>query len=58
MARMADHDVLHARYVTTNGWTIATLLHKGVHPVFFAGNGCSLFSHSTAMAGVTLLNRT
>ena len=52
IARTAD--VLHARYVTTKGWTIAILLYKGVHPVFFAGTGCTLFSHSTAMAGVTL----
>ena len=45
---------LHACYVTSKGWTIATLLYKGVHPVFFAGSGFTLFSRSTAMAGVTL----
>ena len=47
-------DVHYACYVTTQGWTTSTHAHF----IVFAGTGRTLFSYSSAMAGVTLLYRT
>ena len=47
-------DVHDACYVMAQGWTISA----HVHFIVLAGPGCTLFSYSTAMAGMKLLSRT
>ena len=45
---------MHAMLRQRVGLSLHCYIYKGVHPIFFAGTGFTLLSHSTAMAGVTL----